>query len=656
MNSNKKEIKKNNKKKEIKKNNKKKIITKNNNKKKTKIFKNQKNKKNNKNKKMQIETEPEKTLESLIKKNASLEQLFDHPDYLDETYIQATTLPTYLSSKQKITQLFDWIYNPEKISKTQNAEKNNKYAFYSYTTIANCIPEITKIIIKSSELMKKLFSVIDKNKNLSIDKNKNFSITSRGYFQMIIKNFLTDINPYLNHFIKVLKINPELYIFPLIQNLTKANSEIIKDILGTNDSKLKKLQLCVFEFLLYFYLNEKFASYDELLFENLVDIFHFLGKNEEVFYKYKLKYEFTLYSDDFVVNKKFSEPIYYLKLALLNYIAKTNQIKSCENCDFFLNSYKKFLKSKKILFYLKELLYFFMHLSKNREFEEKVGYEFVGSLFEIVDRFPFNDILHDIIFKIFENIKDFINKDKRAFSLTLNYILKQKKVLKFPNERAHNKVALFYIYQLLDNLNLDLIDEYNQKAKKTKKEYSKSPDSKPSKKENKKKIKKKHKKPEKPEKSLKTPLQTYLKSLQTLYQKLCFTEKSENFSEIEQYSEVEFALKKDFHLYKKGSQNIPDSTRFHYEDEIMKAEPIDTPELLKNTDLGQGKGLGKFGPFEDFGEMEFLPEKDPVDILNSFKEQSLLEGDLGLLSENGSGVRKENEIEHVLFSSEDEEG
>lgn len=48
-----------------------------------------------------------------------------------------------------------------------------------------------------------------------------------------MKNYLSELNPYLLDFIKTLKIRAEDYIFPLVKNLNRANCEIIKDILAS---------------------------------------------------------------------------------------------------------------------------------------------------------------------------------------------------------------------------------------------------------------------------------------------------------------------------------------------------------------------------------------------------------------------------------------
>lgn len=100
-----------------------------------------------------------------------------------------------------------------------------KYAFLSFKVISDCHPKITELIITNKNHMKLLFSLINDNAEANI--------TSRGYFQSILKNFLTDLNPHLYLFVKELKSQAERYIFPLVKNLNKSNAEIIKDILSS---------------------------------------------------------------------------------------------------------------------------------------------------------------------------------------------------------------------------------------------------------------------------------------------------------------------------------------------------------------------------------------------------------------------------------------
>lgn len=142
--------------------------------------------------------------------------------------------------------MLNYIFSPS--TKDYSVADVSHYSFYSFKAIADCNPKLTEILILDKKHLKKLFSLINDNNDTNI--------TSRGYFQSILKNFLSDINSHLVTFVRRLKENPEQFVFPLVKNLNRSNSEIIKDILSSENEKLKKLQLCIFEFLLFFFLNE----------------------------------------------------------------------------------------------------------------------------------------------------------------------------------------------------------------------------------------------------------------------------------------------------------------------------------------------------------------------------------------------------------------
>lgn len=236
-----------------------------------------------------------------------------------------------------------------------------------------------------------------------------------------MKNFLSDLNPQLVSFVKALKESPELYIFPLVKNLNKANAEIIKDILSSSNEKLRKLQLCVFEFLLFYFLNEQFGPEDlQERFANLLDIFRF-AQTIDIVYSYKLKYEHTLYSEEFVKNEANKELIYSLKLVLLNYIAITKQIKTCKKPEVFLESYKKYASSPKVLFYVRDLLQFFEVLSRNKEFE--LNEVFLKRLFRVLLSFPNKDVIHFTAFKLLENQIKTLNSSPVLLSLLSEFLL-----------------------------------------------------------------------------------------------------------------------------------------------------------------------------------------------------------------------------------------
>ena len=65
--------------------------------------------------------------------------------------------------------------------------------------------------------------------------------------------------------------------------------------------------------------------------------------------------------------------------------------------------------------------------------------------------------------------------------------------------------------------------------------------------------------------------------LSTIFTKLCFSETDNEGSEIVDTSEI--IPVKEFDFFKRGSRLVPENdNRFHYEDDILEPEPLDTPE------------------------------------------------------------------------------
>lgn len=63
----------------------------------------------------------------------------------------------------------------------------------------------------------------------------------------------------------------------------------------------------------------------------------------------------------------------------------------------------------------------------------------------------------------------------------------------------------------------------------------------------------------------------------TIFTKLCFEENDNDISETVETSEI--IPTKDLNFFKKGSRVIPENDkRFHYEDDILEPEPLDTPD------------------------------------------------------------------------------
>lgn len=162
-----------------------------------------------------------------------------------------------------------------------------------------------------------------------------------------------------------------------MRNFNKSNQEIVKDILSSEGEKLQKIRISLFDFILFHFLTEDFEPICvEERFENLRDLFKSLLQTEKV-YPFKMKYEFTLYGERNLKNPQHKELLYGLKLSVLQYLAKTKQIKAPPSSLKVLTSYQDYKASAKLPFFLLDLATIFEHWSENKEFQEKTSVEFM---------------------------------------------------------------------------------------------------------------------------------------------------------------------------------------------------------------------------------------------------------------------------------------
>jgi hypothetical protein len=214
---------------------------------------------------------------------------------------------------------------------------------------------------------------------------------------------------------------------PMVQNMSQANAQALRDILSDDSGVIRKYQNGLFEYILYYYLNEIFASsvefsVDEGSFENLYQIFQHLGA-KKIRYEFKLKYEGKLYSEKNIRQVKWVEELFILKVVLLKYIGQTEQIKKCDNPTFFLQSYTHYLKSKRKTVIVLELLRFFRIISVYKEFQEKIDPQFVKELLRVCEIFKRCDIVHNEVFQILQNLSSFVQKSAEAFEFVCDFAL-----------------------------------------------------------------------------------------------------------------------------------------------------------------------------------------------------------------------------------------
>ena len=469
-------------------------------------------------------------IDNILNNDPILESLFKEITFMDEFYSQKPNLIEFLAKSETIRQMIEYIYDIDKITHLTFKQQCD-FPFIAFNVLSNVNPTITDALYKDNELLKYLFSISERDMDAYI--------TSQGYFQAIFKNMLSDLNPYMEKFVKLLKSDAESRVFPLIHNLSKANSEIIKDILGNTKEYIKKLQNCIFEYLLFYFLNEQFTDSSIIpeMFENLNDIFTFL-RQEGIKYNYKLKYEFTLYSDKYVKNRKYSEEIYIFKLTLLKYIAETRQINRCEKPELFIKSYKNFKSSKKYTFIINSLVEFFRILAANEDFHVTVTADFIFEVLAIIKETEYNDVIHKHIFEILNYLQDILSNDKASTEIIANFLIEAKSNIKLPMEKGgyRNKVSGHFIHGLLSQINMKLLEP-----------------------------------------KIKETLSQWKDQLNTIFTKLCYDISMRDISNLEESSEVKIIVTDNFKFI--GDEKVNEN-RDHYEDDILEPEPIDSPTKM----------------------------------------------------------------------------
>jgi hypothetical protein len=395
-------------------------------------------------------------LPDLVREGASLKQILNSVYFPDELALQRNYLIEYLKQKEVIHNLLGFMIKPDD-PPTAPQSPECKFAFYAYCVLSTPNDSIIEALLSNQDLLNMLFS--------PAHSDESRYTTSQGYLMGIIRLLLSDMNPMKNDFISILFKNSGTLIFPLIHNMTSANSAILKEILVTPNPLLAKLQFSIFEYILFFYLNEKFttsphACVNDYMFDNLVSIFRHLG-NEKIRYEYKLKYEGNLYSIKNIRAKEHMEDLFYLRVCLLRYIAITEQIKKSDRIAELLNARHLFSNGKRKFWLVKEIVGFVKILSGNKEFVGVIDEKVVRELIKIVIDFPKSDIMHTAVFEILMNSVLKIEASPSLLSSILEFLnsLVESSSLPGHPKTLSNKCSLAFCANFLNSINQQMISD-----------------------------------------------------------------------------------------------------------------------------------------------------------------------------------------------------
>jgi len=395
-------------------------------------------------------------LPQLIRDNAPLKHILDCPYFPDDLTIQRPYLIDYLKTKELLHVLLSYMIRPDEANVTPQSA-DCRYAFYAYSVFSTPNYSITETLLKNSDLLTLMFSLAEKDES-------KFA-TAQGYLMGIMRMLLSDMNVLKDDVINVLFKNSGTLIFPLIHNMTSANASILKEILVNQNPLLKKLQFSIFEYILFFYLNEKFttstqASLNDYMFDNLISIFKYLAA-ENIRYDYKLKYEGNLYSAKNIRAKEYLDDLFFMRVNLLKYIANTGQIKKCERAVELAASHKLYKSGKRGLVIAKDIVAFLRILSVNEEFRANVSEQLVHELVTILRNFPKIDVIHSHVFEIFMmNIK-VIECNSTALKIVLHFFTEsiQKSALPGQSKKQVNSCSLGFFSNFIDQLDLSVVKD-----------------------------------------------------------------------------------------------------------------------------------------------------------------------------------------------------
>jgi hypothetical protein len=385
-------------------------------------------------------------LARIIRDGGSLKQVLDHTSFLEELSAQKPYLTEFLRLPNNLKTLIMFVTQSED-SKLPRAD-GCKYAFLAFTVLTTPNYKITESLLKSTELLQQLF--------LLAKADEERYATAQGYFLGIVRMLLSDLNVLKEEFINIVCIDAKTLIYPILQNMTASNAGIIKEILSNPTACLQSIQTSIFDYLLYFYLNEKFFAVKrgvkEYMFDNLVSIIRFLAQ-ENIRYNYKMKYESNLYSDKNIRVKEYWEDLFYLRVVLLKYIAVTGQIKSFDSPVAFLSMHKKYLSSKRRTVVTKEIVSFLRIISGNKEFLERFDIALLRELLAVLEVFPLNDVIQVEIFSILKNSSKQIEKDQASMKVLMDFYAKVLESSSLPGQ-SRNKMNSFSLGFLAELISL----------------------------------------------------------------------------------------------------------------------------------------------------------------------------------------------------------
>ena len=329
-------------------------------------------------------------LAGLLAAPAALPALLLEPSFLPAMYAQQAAVVELLTRHETLRELLDIAYEPELLPDRSFAQRC-QLAFAAAQTLASLPPAAAEALAGSRELLKRLFSVVACDEVAAA--------TAQGYFLAIVRQLLAEGGPAVDPFLVALTRHKEVLVLPLAEHLGRAAAEAVKLILLCPRPELARLQLGLFEYLLFLYLNEKYAAQPRAAqhLANLCGVFAELAERKAPF-AFKQKYVPNLFLPVFVRQKALGEHVFALKLAVLAFVAETGQLREAPQPLALLENWERYAQSPRAPALLAQALRVLAAVVALPGFAPEPA--LLERLFQLQQRFPRRDVVLARLFAV----------------------------------------------------------------------------------------------------------------------------------------------------------------------------------------------------------------------------------------------------------------
>lgn len=400
----------------------------------------------------------EMSLEELLGQGANVnsKEVFLHPSFsteVDSLHAQPA-LADFLASESRMLDALNYMYG-NNIDSSLSYEEQCRLAFNASLVLASVETKLVQIFMTSKPLKRLFFSQC----NVESEEHS----TALGYFENTYKTLLGELNDDNQGFAKLLADGYVSKVFPMVVAMSDAHRNILKSIFDHQSECIVKLKGNTFDYFMYNYLNEKIEVAPggtwKRKYRNARMLVNALTESELKF-RFKEKYIPELFTINRIKHQEvegFVGEVFRFKLAVLRYLAKTEQIRTAPRILQLFDSWKKLCGPKTSISFLVEILEFLRAISKASEFQSNPPQGLLDKLMMIWKEIHSNDIIHIRISEILSNLIQQINSDKKFLQEISEFLVDQLSNAKQPGDEESqlNPISPIHFAPLLEKIEIN---------------------------------------------------------------------------------------------------------------------------------------------------------------------------------------------------------